>query len=168
MDFMIRTAGELDLDEIFALERAVAQAPHWSREDYATLIGSDSAGAVHRCLLVAEAVGDEGVVRFVGFAVGKVIAIGGDSVGELESVVVAEDARRMGVGRALSGAVLEWCREQGIATVELEVRSRNGSARRLYASVGFIEEGLRKEYYRDPPDDAVLMRIDLGLHRLGQ
>lgn len=159
MEFLIRTGGEADLDEIFALERAVSEAPHWSREDYAALIRPSSVGPVSRCVLVAEGVDDEGVVRLVGFAVGKALEMSGDSVGELESVAVKEDSRRMGVGRALCRKVLEWCRERGAGAVELEVRSRNKSARALYAALGFREEGLRKGYYRDPSDDAVLMRL---------
>lgn len=162
MEFLIRTGGESDLDEIFALERAVSEAPHWSREEYVALIGPDSAGAVRRCVLVAEGVDGEGVVRLVGFAVGRAIEIGGDSVGELESVAVKEDSRRMGVGRALCKKVLEWCRDRGVGMVELEVRSRNKSARALYAALGFVEEGLRKGYYREPTDDAVLMRLAVG------
>lgn len=161
MDFLIRTGGEPDLEGIFALERAVPEAPHWAREDYAALIRPDSVGAVRRCVLVAEGLDDEGVVRLVGFAVGKLVEMSGDSVGELECVVVAEDARRMGVGRALSKKVLDWCRNGRVSTVELEVRSRNKSARALYAALGFVEEGLRKGYYRDPSDDAVLMRLDI-------
>jgi ribosomal-protein-alanine N-acetyltransferase len=82
-----------------------------------------------------------------------------DSVGELESVVVAEDARRMGLGRALCKGILGWCRDRGVREIELEVRSRNYSAKRLYTSLGFVEEGLRRGYYRDPIDDAALMRI---------
>lgn len=167
MEFIIRTGGELDLDEILVLERAVAEAPHWSREEYAALGGSESDGAVSRCVLVAEGVGDEGVMRLVGFAVGKFVGMDGQSAGELESVVVAEAARRTGVGRALCQGVLEWCRQRGAAAVELEVRSRNIPARRLYSSVGFQEEGLRRGYYRDPADDAVLMRLAIAGHSAG-
>ena len=159
MRFRIRTATAGDVELLFSLERSVAEAPHWSREEYAALAGGDATGALTRCLLVAEAVEDAGTGSLAGFAVGKVIAMDTDSVGELESVVVAEDARRMGLGRALCEEIGKWCQDRGAREIELEVRSRNYSAKSLYASLGFVEEGLRRRYYRDPIDDAVLMRI---------
>ena len=47
--------------------------------------------------------------------------------------------------------------EQGIVTFHLEVRESNLSARRLYERLGFYTDGLRKGYYTDPDEDAVLM-----------
>lgn len=163
MQFKIRIASTQDVEAVFALERAVSEAPHWSGEEYVALVEGDATGSVSRCLLVAEAVEDADAGNLAGFAVGKVIAVGKDSVGELESVVVAENARRMGLGRALCEGIVEWCRDRGAQGVELEVRSRNYSAKRLYAGLGFVEEGLRRGYYRDPMDDAVLMRIHLDV-----
>jgi [ribosomal protein S18]-alanine N-acetyltransferase len=93
-----------------------------------------------------------------GFAVGKVVA----GVGELESVVVVAGARRRGVGRALCGAVVEWCRDLGAGEVELEVRAESLGARRMYEELGFVEVGRRVSYYDGPVDDAVLMRLELG------
>jgi ribosomal-protein-alanine N-acetyltransferase len=161
VQFKVRAATMRDIERVFALERAIPEAPHWSREEYAGLVGKDAAAAVSRCVLVVEAVENSGEEDLVGFAIGKVIAMGTDCVGELESVVVAENARRMGLGRALCKGILEWCRGKGAEDVELEVRSKNLSAKRLYASLGFVEEGLRRGYYRDPFDDAVLMRAHL-------
>jgi [ribosomal protein S18]-alanine N-acetyltransferase len=93
----------------------------------------------------------------VGFAVGK--AVPASEVGELESVAVLPDVRRTGVGRALCDVVIVWCREQRVASVELEVRSASDGARRLYERAGFVVEGVRKGYYSKPTDDAVLMRL---------
>ena len=45
----------------------------------------------------------------------------------------------------------------GIHMVHLEVREGNGNARRLYERLGFKEDGLRKDYYTDPTENAVLM-----------
>ena len=45
----------------------------------------------------------------------------------------------------------------GIHIVHLEVREGNGTARRLYERLGFKEDGLRKNYYTDPTENAVLM-----------
>ena len=104
----------------------------------------------------------EFVGRVLGFAVGKVVGAGADAVGELESVAVMGSARRMGAGRALCGAVVEWCREQGAVAVELEVRVGSGGAIALYKGLGFAAVGVRRAYYRDPADDALLMRLELA------
>jgi ribosomal-protein-alanine N-acetyltransferase len=45
--------------------------------------------------------------------------------------------------------------------MELEVRSANLFPRQLYTSLGFVQQGIRKRYYRAPTDDAVLMSVDL-------
>ncbi len=137
---------------IVLLEQDVAEAPHWSKAEYEAMVhGAGESSGLRRCLLVAEAA--KGVV---GFAVGKVVA---SELGELESVVVRPDARRAGLGKKLCRAVIDWCRGQGAAAVELEVRSASAGARALYADIGFVDEGVRRRYYRDPDDDAVLMRI---------
>ncbi len=116
-----------------------------------------ASGAVRRCLFVAES--ERGLV---GFAVGKVIGMGLESSSELESVAVSSDARRTGVGRSLCAAVIEWCRTQGAAEIELEVRAASAGAIALYLGLGFVVEGGRPEYYREPTDDAVLMRLKLA------
>lgn len=160
MEFSIRQARKEDMGEIFALERRVAEAPHWTLEEYAAIPEAGEGGAVRRCLLVAEGT-DVPARGLVGFAVGKVVGIGDASFGELESVVVAEEARRQGLGWALCERVLAWCRAEGADTVELEVRSLNESALELYRRLGFVEQGVRRGYYRAPADDALLMRVRL-------
>jgi ribosomal-protein-alanine N-acetyltransferase len=140
-----------DLADVVALERATAEAPHWAESEYAAMVG-DGGDYVRRCLFVAEA---ERVL--VGFAVGSVVA----DVGELESVAVDLLVRRGGVGWALCEAVIAWCRGQGAASVELEVRAASGGAIDLYRGLGFVAVGRRAGYYNGPPDDAVLMRLDL-------
>ncbi|MDE1177559.1 MAG: GNAT family N-acetyltransferase [Edaphobacter sp.] len=155
MTVAIRAATVGDVDAVVVLERTIAEAPHWGREEYVRML-ADPAAAVRRVLLIAER-----DAAMVGFAVGKVIGSGEDAVGELESVAVAEDARRLGAGRALCEAVIGWCAAQGAAVVELEVRSGSEGARALYGSLGFVEVGVRAGYYRDPAEDAVLMnRVD--------
>lgn len=150
----IRTARREDVGAVVALERGVVEASHWAEGEYVGIVGGVTGGAVRRCLLVAER-GD----ALVGFAVGKVIAGVG---GELESVAVAAGARRAGVGRALCEAVISWCRAEGAEEVELEVRSASQAAMALYESLGFVRVGMRRGYYREPADDAVLMRLGGG------
>ncbi|HZY72216.1 MAG TPA: GNAT family N-acetyltransferase [Edaphobacter sp.] len=149
----IRTAAVEDLPGVIALERGTAEAPHWGESEYAAMIGGGESGYVRRRLLVAEA---EGVL--VGFAAGKVA----DDVAELESVAVDSRARRRGVGRALCESVIEWSRQQGASAIELEVRAGSAGAIHLYRGMGFVVVGRRRGYYSDPPDDAVLMRLNLA------
>jgi [ribosomal protein S18]-alanine N-acetyltransferase len=160
----VRVGEAADLDEVVALERTVVEAPHWGEAEYAAIVSSQEdrrggaqGGGMRRCLLVAEAEG-----WLVGFAVGKVIGAGPDCLAELESVVVEARARRGGVGRVLCGAVVDWCRGQGAAAIELEVRAGSAGAIALYAGLGFVAVGLRRDYYGTPAEDALLMRLELG------
>jgi len=147
----IRTAVTEDVAAVVAMEREVVEAPHWGESVYTAMVSGEGSG-VRRCLLVAEVDG-----MLVGFAVGR--AIGKGLAAELESVVVAQEWRRGGVGRALCEGVIAWCRQGGAAEVELEVRSASRGARALYERLGFEWVGVRKDYYREPLDDAVLMRL---------
>jgi ribosomal-protein-alanine N-acetyltransferase len=164
----VRVAGAADLARVVEMERSNAEAPHWAEIEYAAIAsvnknvdgidGIDGMdGMVRRCLLVAEA-----RERVLGFAVGKVVGSGEGSFAELESVVVEVAARRRGVGRTLCGAVIAWCRQQGAAALELEVRAGSGGAFALYAGLGFLVVGRRGGYYQEPPEDAVMMRLELG------
>jgi ribosomal-protein-alanine N-acetyltransferase len=154
--FFMRVAESADVAGVVALERGIAEAPHWAEAEYVAILNKGD-GAIRRCFFVAEAEG-----RLLGFAVGKVIGSDVDGLGELESVAVDAAARRRGVGRALCAAVADWCREQGVAALELEVRAGSGGAIALYAGMGFVVAGRRAGYYREPVEDALLMRLDLG------
>lgn len=151
-EFSVRAGVAGDLAAVIALERATAEAPHWSEAEYAAAISS-GAGYVRRRLFVSESNG--GVI---GFAVGKVAW----DLAELESVAVDQRMRRGGVGKALCAAVIEWCRGECVMALELEVRAASAGALGLYRGLGFIPVGARSRYYSEPVDDAVLMRLDLS------
>jgi ribosomal-protein-alanine N-acetyltransferase len=80
-------------------------------------------------------------------------------VGEAHIVTVAvrESHRRMGIGERLVIAAAEVAQEYLQEVVTLEVRASNGVAQRLYEKYGFARVGLRKRYYTDNNEDAVLM-----------
>lgn len=156
----VRAAGTADLEGVLGIERGAATAPHWAAAEYAACL--ESAGGGRRVLLVAEV---EGAV--VGFAVGAVMVLGDVVVGEIESVAVEAAARRLGVGSALCGAVVAWCRGRGAAEVELEVRAGSAGAIALYERLGFVAVGRRPGYYRSPVEDAVLMRLEVGSSKDG-
>jgi ribosomal-protein-alanine N-acetyltransferase len=155
--FCVRVAESADMAGVVALERGIAEAPHWAEAEYVAILNKGGDGAIRRCFFVAEAEG-----RLLGFAVGKVIGSDADGLGELESVAVEAAARRRGVGRALCAAVADWCRGQGVRAMELEVRAGSEGAIALYGEMGFVVAGRRAGYYREPVEDALLMRLDLG------
>jgi ribosomal-protein-alanine N-acetyltransferase len=94
-------------------------------------------------------------------AAGFIVAALAADVVEIESVAVLAPLRRTGLGRALCMEAISWARSKGASAVELEVRSSSLGAIALYESLGFVVQGQRTGYYRDPVDNAVLMARDL-------
>lgn len=75
----------------------------------------------------------------------------------LNSLAVAAGHRRQGMARLLLEHVLREAVDAGASAATLEVRSSNEAARRLYDALGFRVEGLRRDYYQDPREDAVIL-----------
>ncbi|WP_461209431.1 ribosomal protein S18-alanine N-acetyltransferase [Desulfocurvus sp. DL9XJH121] len=80
---------------------------------------------------------------------------------EILNIAVRPERRQGGLGTRLLGLVLDICRRLGVASASLEVRETNTAARILYENFGFTPCGLRKGYYPDNGEDAVVMRLDL-------
>ncbi len=74
---------------------------------------------------------------------------------ELENIVVAEEFLRQGVADSLMLALLDRARSSCAAAIFLEVRESNRPARHLYEKHGFREAGRRRDYYQNPPEDAI-------------
>jgi ribosomal-protein-alanine N-acetyltransferase len=152
LHFELRTARVADLDAVLELERATENAPHWPLASYQAIFDSPLS---QRRLIVAES-----NATLVGFAVGLVHP-GPERFAELENVVVANSARRAGIGRSLCRAIIDWCQACGATETILEVRASNEGAIALYASLGFAVAGRRPRYYLAPEDDALAMRLEL-------
>src|SRR5271165_821618 len=144
----IRAMAAADLDRVLSLEARTCEAPHWERAAYERFLVTSDAGDVRYAALVAV---HEHELR--GFAVARLVL----DVCEFESIVIAENARRMGIGKALMMAVANWSAAHGGVRMVLEVRAGNENAIRFYESSGLVKEGLRRDYYRHPNEDAVLM-----------
>jgi ribosomal-protein-alanine N-acetyltransferase len=81
---------------------------------------------------------------------------------ELETIGVAMQWQRRGIGRRLVVALVSELENAGVEALHLEVRASNGVAIAFYLSTGFAETGLRTRYYADPVEDAVLMELRIG------
>jgi len=80
---------------------------------------------------------------------------------ELENLVVANQYRRRGLASQLLRTLVASGRQHNLERILLEVRESNQAARALYAKFGFKENGRRKAYYRQPPEDAILLVLIL-------
>jgi [ribosomal protein S18]-alanine N-acetyltransferase len=143
----IRPATHADIPALIDLEQKVATAAHWSRAQYEAMFTESSP---QRSALVIEA---NRVVQ--GFLISR--AIGAEW--EIENIVVAGQARRIGLAARLMGKFLDQARAGKAKSVFLEVRESNRAARALYEKSGFVENGRRRLYYASPPEDAVLYHL---------
>lgn len=82
---------------------------------------------------------------------------------ELLDVAVEPESRRRGVARGLLSKVIEEGRATAAAVVLLEVRQSNEAALGLYASLGFSRTSVRRAYYSDNGEDAIVMRLNLAI-----
>lgn len=154
LEILVRAGQTADVASVVALELRSQGASHWGTKVYRSMLESALPEAgISRVLLIAEVMN-----HVAGFIVASSVEGAGEV--ELESVVVAEEMRRRGVGRALCKELLRWAESQGASGVSLEVRASSG-AQELYAALGFKQIGRRKGYYREPDEDAVLMRAEL-------
>ena len=141
------SAKPADLDAVFELEAASFSDP-WSRASFDELLLNERATF--------------GVIRS---AVNELLAYGvvllAADEAELANIAVVPASRGRGLGDALLAWLLQSAAARGARTIFLEVRASNAAARRLYEKQGFSRISVRKAYYRNPTEDAVVMKADL-------
>lgn len=141
---IITEMREAHLPALAEIERACFHAP-WSEDALRAELGKG-------IFLVVEAEG-----RAIAYAGCQTVL----DEGYITNVAVAPTFRRQGAGRALLAALAARARAQGLAFVTLEVRASNAPAIALYEGAGYVRVGTRKNFYRAPQEDAVLMTLYL-------
>ena len=91
------------------------------------------------------------VVGFVGIWI-----VAGE--GDITNIAVHKDYRRLGIGKCLLEYLINLCKNLNCNTITLEVRESNLKAQNLYKSFDFTIDGIRKNYYEDTKENAILMR----------
>ena len=145
--YRIRPAERIDVPALATIERRCFSDP-WSEAGIAESIQSETAIA-----LLAE--NEQGELGYL------MARVSGEE-GEILNLAVLPDHRRQGVGRRLLEQGLALLIGRGVREAYLEVRESNLAARDLYVGFGFRPVGIRPHYYRNPAEDALVLRARLS------
>ncbi len=134
-----------DLEQVVAIDQASFSLP-WPPRSFHFEVSNP----ISRCWVV------ELNKKIAGMLVGWLM------IDELHIATIAThpDFRRQGIGKKLLIHALKSARDEGLIRSFLEVRKSNQAAIMMYKNLGFIEEGIRKEYYKDNHEDAILMTLN--------
>jgi [ribosomal protein S18]-alanine N-acetyltransferase len=139
---MIRDFDACDLESVRKLLSSIPEVAHWPADDF--LLASQK----NFSLRVAE---EEGSV--CGLIVFRIMT----DEAEILNLAVDSSQRRRGTGSRLIQDVIAASNSAGVGKIFLEVRESNGAARKFYARMGFTETGRRRQYYRQPVEDALVL-----------
>jgi ribosomal-protein-alanine N-acetyltransferase len=138
-----RLDGPRDLDAVMEIDQASFSSP-WTREMYEDELRNDRS-----FIFVARRTG----CLIVGYCSFWTIL---DEI-HVNNIAVRPGWRRHGIGRDLMEHLFAEGRTRRCHAATLEVRRSNTPALRLYESGGFVQRGVRRGYYRDPDDDALVL-----------
>lgn len=142
VDFKILPFNENHIKEIYEIEKLCFATP-W---DIASLEGElNNAFAKYYV-----AVYNDKVIGYAG--IWNII-----DEGHITNIAVHPDYQDQGVGDCLLDNLIKACKERNVLSLTLEVRKSNIKAQKLYEKHGFIVEGVRKKYYSDNDEDALIM-----------
>ena len=140
---IITTMGERHVARVAALEKLCFSDP-WSEKSVASEL-------TNKLSLWLVAVENDTVVGYVGSQ-----TVMGET--DMMNVAVHPDFRKRGIATALIVGLVEELRKQGSHCLTLEVRASNAPAISVYSALEFREVGRRRNYYRNPREDALILR----------
>jgi ribosomal-protein-alanine N-acetyltransferase len=142
------------------LDHQSPSAAHWSEYLYRRLFDGPNGDPTYFAFIAEDETGAEANDQEktpAGFLVAHRVEV----EWELQNIVVAARFHRRGIASLLIAELVRQARAHHASTIFLEVRQSNAPARALYKSLGFEEHGLRKGYYQNPFEDAILCRLSL-------
>lgn len=141
-DIEICTMSEKDIDSILSISALSFPIP-WSRESFINELHNKFARYV-----VAK---KNGIIAGYG---GTWVII---DEAHITNIAVHPEYRGIGIGNTIVSSLIDLCKSEKVSVMTLEVRHSNIVAQNLYKKFGFVEEGIRKEYYEDNREDAIIM-----------
>ena len=144
-EYLIRRMSLTDLPQVIEIERASFPSS-WSFTFFEQELRYNLAHYFVACR------GEE-ILGYLGLRI-----LAGEA--HLTTIAVKESERRRGVGESLLTWAIEFARQMGASLLTLEVRASNLPARSLYRKYGFVEVGIRRRYYVETGEDALLMSLE--------
>nr|WP_067725004.1 ribosomal protein S18-alanine N-acetyltransferase [Oceanobacillus damuensis] len=144
---IIRKMELSDVNQVLEVERASFATPWTTDIFYQELIDNKHA---HYFVLELDGI----VIAYIG------IWIVIDDA-QITNIAVMKDYRGNKLGEKLFGYTVQYALEMGVKRLSLEVRESNIPAQRLYRKFGFVPGGVRKNYYTDNQEDAIVMWVNL-------
>ena len=141
----IRNMTTEDLDQVCRIENNSFSVP-WSRKSFEESLANPNATYVVACP-------EDNTQQIWGYCGAYLI---GDEA-DINQVAVVKEHRRNGIGKQMLNELMHILEEKNIVAVTLEVRKSNVAAIALYESLGFVTEGVRKNFYEKPTEDALIM-----------
>jgi ribosomal-protein-alanine N-acetyltransferase len=148
--FTVEPMRERDLLDVVDIEEATG-LNRWGLDAYKREVYTNP----NSVMLVARSLDPDGGV--IGFFAGWMVE---DEL-HVNNIAAAPEYQRIGVGRGLMQAAIDEARLRGGMFALLEVRASNYTAQSLYRSIGFTMVGRRRDYYRLPTEDAMVMKLAL-------
>jgi ribosomal-protein-alanine N-acetyltransferase len=145
--FVFRSMTEEDIDQILEIEHASFTLP-WSRDAFYNEVH-------HNKFAVYIVIEVEG--KIIGYC-GAWIVI---DEAHITNVAILPEYRGRKLGEALMEKIISVARSMGARSMTLEVRVTNNIAQSLYRKLGFQNGGIRKNYYSDNQEDALVMWVNL-------
>lgn len=143
----IRKAEWADIQHIKNVEDDCFSLP-WNTKSFQTFINNSQ---THSCYV---AVDSDQVGRIVGY----IAAIHTGPEAEIANIAVIKTYQNQGIGDQLVSFILSDLKGKGVRCIFLEVRKSNAAAIHLYQKKGFNDLGIRKKYYNEPVEDALVLR----------
>lgn len=150
MTWQLRRATPADIDSIMQLEHSVFVSDAWSTDVMLGELRSELCWYV----VAFRPETPEVIEAYAGLH-----APSGSAAADIQTIAVAPESRRSGLGRYLVRALVNEATKRGAKEVFLEVRADNPGAEALYRSLGFEQIAVRKGYYQPDNVDAIVMRL---------
>lgn len=131
-----------DIEQVYHLEKSIFSIP-WSKESFESSIKNKDT-------LFIVAVKEGEILGYLGIYIFSEEA-------DISNVAVYEKYRRQHIAKQMMEYILAKVKVSGVKHITLEVRETNVAAIKLYESMGFVEAGIRKNYYKEPTENALIM-----------